>query len=345
MAPVHLLSESATEDASSITDALVHPETQDLRLEAQLLVDFLTHADFSSVWESKAAQAEVVKTTDEGEDGAKREIEVLPGWVVAASIDESDLEACFDHYIEAFADRVFEKDNAAGTLENKAMLAQFGIVAEATGHKRGWARKAQKGGAKQRRNVVRQMLAMIQKGVLRRAPKGAGSGDFGGDYKKGKGYKTGGSSVGKQKAAKYKKANIGKIKRAAKRAGVKTEGETWFTPFDIAELDDYAEFGLGEPVDTATGSGALYSVESRDDVETSVAQMSERFGKKRKGSAMKKGGKKEGMNGCGDDDEYDESVEPHRGVSLAKGILGLHEGAGMLAHVPAGKDKEKTAAS
>lgn len=339
MAPVHLIAESVAEETSSVFDALIHPETQELRKEAQLLVDFLTSADFSSAWESKAAQAEIFQATEEGEDGEQRKVDVLPGWVVAASVNEADLEACFDHYLERFADRVFEKDSPESTLENKATLAQFGIVAEATGHKRGWARKAQKGGAKQRRNVVRQMLAMIQKGVLRRAPKGPGTGDFGGDYKKGKGYKTGGSSVGKQQAAKYKKANIGKIKRAAKRAGVKTEGETWFTPFDLAELDDYAEIGLGEQVD-----GAVYSIEARDDAETSVAQMSERFGKKRK--AMKGGKKGEGMNGCGDDHEYDESVSEstRRSVGLAKGILGLHETAGMHAHVPADKSKETPAA-
>lgn len=330
MAPVHLIHESAPE-ATGIFDVLVHPETQDLRLEAQLIVDFLTHADFSAVWESKAAQDEIVQTTEEGEDGTKQAVELLPGWVVAASIDEADLEACFEHYLEQLADQVFDKDNP-GTLEQKAALAQFGIVAEREGHKRGWARKAQKAGAKARNSVVRQMLAMVHKGVLRRASKGKG--DFGGDYKKGKGYKTGGYAVSKAKAAKYKKANIGKIKRAAKKAGSKAEGvEPWEKPFEIAELEDYAEIGLGVPVGEGA-QGALYSIAVRDDAEQSVAQMAERYGKKRKG--MMKGKKKENMGGMSsDDDEYDEAVTEatRRGVGLAKGILGLHEGAGLLGHV------------
>jgi hypothetical protein len=272
-----------------------------------------------------------VQTTAEGEDGTQQAVEVLPGWVIAAAIDEADLEACFNHYLEALADQVFDKEHP-GTLEQKAALAQFGIVAEATGHRRGWARKSQKSGAKARNSVVRQMLAIIHKGSLRRTAKGKG--DFGGDYKKGKGYKTGGHSVAKAKAAKYKKANIGKIKRAAKKAGSKAEGvEPWEKPFEIAELEDYAEIGLGVPVGEGE-QGALYSIAVRDDAEQSVTQMSERFGKKHKG--MKMGKKKEGHMSHDDDDEYDESVtdSTRRGVGLAKGILTLHEGAGLLGHIP-----------
>ena len=342
MAPVHLLTESDDTEATGIFDVLVHPETQELRLEAQLIVDFLTHADFSAAFESKAAQAEIVKTTEESEDGTQQAVEVLPGWVVAASIDAADLEACFNHYLESLADQVFDKDNP-GTLEQKAALAQFGIVAEAQGHKRGWARRAQKAGAKARNSVVRQMLAMVHKGTLKRATKGKG--DFGGDYKKGKGYKTGGHAASKAKAAKYKKANIGKIKRAAKKAGSKAEGvEPWEKPFDIAELEDYAEFGLGVPIGEGA-QGALYTIAVRDNAEQSVTQMAERFGKKRKG--MKPGKKKEGCGPEGDDDpdEYDESISDstRRGVGLAKGILSLHEGAGMLGHVA--KDPAKDAAT
>lgn len=320
MAPVQLIHESDTV-ASNLADALIHPETQDLRLEAQFLTDFLTDADLSAAWESKAAQGQVVKATEENEAGEKVAVEVLPGWVVAASIDEDDLYACFEHYLESFADRVFTEGHEENTLLNKTLLAQFGItkadsVGEATGHKRGWARKAQKAGGKARNNVVRQMLAMVKKGVLKRAPKGEG--DFGGDYKKGKGYKTGGSNVGKMAAQKFKKSNKGKIARAAKKAGVKAESEG--EGFNVAELDEYATFGLGVPVE-----GALYTVGVVADADARVVAEAKKkppFGKK--------------AAACDDEedeeDDMEESTSAKRGARLAKGILSLHEGQGMHAH-------------
>lgn len=229
--PVTLITESHV-DASDV-DLL----TQDgeLTLEAQAINGFLTHADFSAVFSNPAAAPHVVEFDASGKlvKGdkalAQRVLEGIDnlddlldgdpaqfmlGEHAAALVDQNDLVAMFEHYVDTLPD---------GTLEEKAMLAAvgnlFGITEKfARGSFRKMASKGKPGHAK----VARMMLAMLNKGAIKRT-KDSGGGYMGGGYDKGAAYKKASmvKASAKQKIAKYKKANVAKQKRAAMAARTK----------------------------------------------------------------------------------------------------------------------------
>jgi hypothetical protein len=247
--PVTLITESNV-DASDV-DLL----TQDgeLTLEAQAINGFLTHADFSDVFANPASAPHVVEFDASGKlvkgdkalaqrvvegidslddllDGNAAEF--LLGEHVAALVDQNDLVAMFEHYVDTLPD---------GTLEEKAMLAAvgnlFGITEKfARGSFRKMASKGKPGHAK----VARMMLAMLNKGAIKRSKDGEG-GYMGGGYEKGTAYKKSSmvKAAAKQKIAKYKKANVAKQKKAAMAARVKVKEGV--TPLSV--------FGFGVPVD------------------------------------------------------------------------------------------------
>lgn len=268
---------------------LVSEETGELTLEAQVITDFLTDVDFSACWDVPGAEAHAVTAAfveEKGADPSPRD--VLPGFVVAATVDEDDLWGMFVDYLGLLHDRAEESDS----LQDKARLAPFDDILSEGPNKKGHMRKSQKGGPKKRNNVVRQMLAMVHKGVLVR--------DGEGGYKKGKGYKKGGTPAGQNKVAKYKKASAGKVKKAAMKAGAAES-------FNVDNLNDYAVWGLGFPVD-----GFLFSAAVAEDAERELARVVEKYGHKGmpKGKAGHKGKGKSGgkMSDMSYEDDPEEST-------------------------------------
>lgn len=224
--PVTLITESQVDEQVDLL-------TQDgeLTLEAQAISGFLTHADFSDVFDNPAAAPHVVEFDASGKlvkgdkDVASRVLEgvdlddvlnggggeFMLGEAAVALVDQDDLVAMFEHYVDTLPDN---------TLEEKAMLAAvgnlFGITEKfARGSFRKMAGKGKVGHAK----VARMMLAMLNKGAIKRTKDSEG-GYMGGGYDKGKAYKKASmvKAADKQKIAKYKKANVGKQKKAAMAA-------------------------------------------------------------------------------------------------------------------------------
>lgn len=210
-------------------------------LEAEVIAAFLEDVDFDDVMDDEEVQ-EHIELEDGyyilGEDGDLTEckeedegaqllvIETLDGEILVQAIDEDDLFAMFQHYVQNLSEE---------SLEAKMRKAVFsaiideeepeGGVDEAKGpFKKGSFRKIHKaGGATQ---VNRMLGAMMNKVSIKRA-KAPGKGYKKGDYTKAAGYAPGtGSGIKKWKAYKSKKAadlakQAKKAKKGAKIAGKK----------------------------------------------------------------------------------------------------------------------------
>lgn len=269
--PVKLIAESAND----VIDVELLTKDGELKLEAQVIADFLTHADFGAVFENAAALPHIVEFDANGKlvtgdkaiaerivNGAGTDFDdvldeegtqFLPGDVASNLIDPNDLVSMFEHYVDTLSDE---------SLEDKARLAAvgnlFGITEKfARGAFKKMARKGKVGHA----NVARMMLAMLNKGAIKRA-KTSTSGYGGGGYEKGPAYKKTKmvKASSKAKIARYKKANVGKQKRAALAAR------------RSMKEDALAIFGHAVPVDesvfevaTVVGSVPTRQEESRGD--------------------------------------------------------------------------------
>lgn len=279
--PVKLIAESAND----VHDVELLTKDGELKLEAQVINDFLTHADFGAVFENEAAKPHIVEFDETGKlvsgdkaiaegivNGAGSDFDdvldeggtqFLPGDVAAQLVDPDDLVSMFEHYVDTLPD---------DSLEDKARLAAvgnlFGITEKfARGAFKKMARKGKAGHA----NVARMMLAMLNKGAIKRAKTSTG-GYGGGGYEKGPAYKKAAmvKASNKAKIARYKKANVGKQKKAALAARRKMKE------------DAIAVFGHNVPVDessfeVATVAGVV-SESTRKPIEGRIVVESQRPG-------------------------------------------------------------------
>lgn len=266
--PVKLISESQVDE----TDVDLLTQDGELTLEAQAINGFLTHADFSAVFDNPAAAPHIVEFDASGKhvsgdkalatrvlEGVDELDDVLDGdgaqfilgEEAAKLVDPQDLVAMFEHYVDTLPDT---------TLEDKARLSAignlFGITEKfARGSFRKMAGKGKAGHA----NVARMMLAMLNKGTIKRA-KTSDGGYMGGGYEKGAAYKKSAmvKASAKQKIAKYKKANVGKQKKAAMAARKKMKESA------------LPVFGFAVPVDESFFEVATIEVVATVESRTSV---------------------------------------------------------------------------
>lgn len=262
--PVKLIHEAA--DGADDFDLLT--QTGELTLEAETVSDFLTHADFSAVFNhpavkecistieggkiafgakaDQAAHREALSDLAEGEDDAV--VQVISVEDALKVIDESDLEQMFLHYVESLPENTLEDRARRAAIAN-----YYGLDEYAKGSFKKIHRKP--GGPA----LVNRMLgAMMTKGLIKRA--GKGQGYQGGDYTKTGQYKTGPKKAAKAAVAKYKKANVAKLKKQAMKAKAAKKKklaasmgmESMAEGFEVADLP---VFGFGLPVD-----GAMFEV-------------------------------------------------------------------------------------
>lgn len=267
--PVKLIHEAA--DVADDFDVLT--QTGELTLEAETVSDFLTHADFSAVFNhpavkecistiaggkiafgakaDQAAHREALSDLAEGEDDAV--VQVISVEDALKVIDESDLEQMFLHYVESLPENTLEDRARRAAIAN-----YYGIDEKKGGFKKGGFRTVhgKPGGPA----LVNRMLgAMLNKGLIKRADE-PGTGYKKGDYEKTKNYKTGATKAAKAKVAKFKKANAAKLKRQAAKAKAAKKRklaasmgmESMAEGFEVADLP---VFGFGLPVD-----GAMFEV-------------------------------------------------------------------------------------
>lgn len=253
--PVKLIHEST--DAQDVELLTTEGE---LTLEAQIVADFLAHADFSAVFDHPAAaphistrgedgtiavgeqadadlaKAALGELAEDAEDGD--EVQVMDAETALGMIDEDDLCVMLAHYVETLPE---------STLEDKARLAAaanlFGLDEFARGSFRKIRRRP--GGTAL---VARMLGAMVNKGVIARSAKGKGY--KGGDYSRTSTYKTGPKKGNLAKVARYKKANQAKIKKSARMARRAKKVKEGFEP---------AIFGLNTPVD-----GQVFEISVRE---------------------------------------------------------------------------------
>lgn len=240
--PIKLITESA-----DVQDVDLLTTDGELTLEAEVVSDFLTHADFEKVFEADAARDLIVAFDESGKlqrgrsdlaeqvklsEGFDENLqdgydEFMLGEHAAALVDVDDLIEMFAHYADQLPDV---------TLEDKTRLAAVGAMLGLTEK---YARGAFKKMARTKvghAKVARMMLGMLNKGSIKRV--GSGKGYQGGGYDKGAAYKKAKmvKASAKAKIAKYKKANVSKMKKAARAARVKVKEDT------------LASFGFGVPV-------------------------------------------------------------------------------------------------
>lgn len=254
--PVTLIHEGAHNEVGA--PALLTKD-DDLTLEAQAISDFLTHADFGRVFEHSKAEKHIVEVDAKGKFTGKdaklvstmqeavvfdelndleegETMEFMLGESAAELIDIDDLSAMFEHYVDTLPDT---------TLEDKARLAAianlYGITEKFS---RGGFRKIARMGKAGHARVARMMLAMLNKGTIKRT-KGSEGGYRGGGYEKGPAYKSSKRvrASAKQKIAKYKRGNLQKQKAAARKARVKMK--------EGVDPQDLSLFGFAVPVEEA----------------------------------------------------------------------------------------------
>lgn len=305
-----ILTETRAQTEAEASD-LLHPETGELTLETQVYSDFLTHADFSGITDVDgiddfAFEAEV----ENPETGVVEKLTLLPGKVVADLVDENDLQGMFEHYIQQLADSITSNKDA--TLEEKARLAPFAELIEFKGHKRGDFSRMHRQPAGHNR-AARQMTAMLYKGAIVHTKKGKGQGKNK-DYKRGKGYSSGGTPAGKKLVARWKAKSGSKLRKAAVKAKQKVKESV--TGFDVESTPIW---GLGAPVEQAN-----YVTSFREDAGTKLAD-------------MKKAALAEKSKCAADDDEVepdaddaDDTDDADEGVKMrASAGMSVTEGAGL----------------
>lgn len=297
--PITIVTESSAEEGDV---QFIHSETGELTAEGQVISDFLSHADFSEV----TGLAEFAGLFDKatlalGEGDEETEVELLDGALVAEAVDMDDLVGMFDHYVEGLIESA-EKPEA--TLAEKAvvqaLLDTFGTLDEASFPKgRGKMRKAWKGNKMMKGKAIRQMLAMRNKGVYV---------SKGGKNVKGPGYRSGGTTAGKAKVAKYVGKNRMKVAQARKRTGLKAES--------VVAPADAAIFGLGIPV-----GQTHFHASPHANAGAAIAEAKKKLGKAGKMPHPPKGG----MDTCEVTAGSGHSTGVHEGSRLAGSILTLNE--------------------
>lgn len=311
--PVTLRESHEPEAAAS---DLINPTTGELTVEAQTLADFLTHVDFSAVSEMEGIDDLAQDVEVDNVDGVMEKTAVLDGGIAADLIDESDLQAMFEHYINAQAAEVFGDENA--TLEAKARLMPFADMLDEK-YARGAFTKMQRKPAGHNK-AARQFVAMLHKGVIKHVKKGTGQGKNK-DYAKSKGYASGGTPAGKKAVALYKGKNQGKLKKAAVKAKVKLKAEG----VEAFDVDSTPVFGLGLPIGSAT-----YAVSLRDGADVVMSEAR----KARKGGTMKPP-HHTGPGARNESGEPQGAVRTVReGATLAGQMLSLQESRPMLGGTP-----------
>jgi hypothetical protein len=204
----------------------------ELTLEAEVLAGFIASLDCGDLFEDEDVRefiesetgfyrededGEMVACEKDAEGAQELTIESLDGEIAALFIDEDDMLAMFEHYVENLPEE---------TLEEKARKAVF-----TEGFKKGAFKKIHAGGGK---TLVNRMLgAMMAKGAIKKAgssgtkykekgvtAKGGvtpGKGYAGGDYTKASGYAPG-TGGGIKKWMSYKGKHASDLKKAGKKA-------------------------------------------------------------------------------------------------------------------------------
>lgn len=262
--PTILLHESVAE-AGEID--LLHPDTGELTIEAQVLADFLTHLDLSAVSTLTGVEEEAEEIELEEADGEKTAL--LPGWLAAAAVDEEDLQEMFRHYVNGMAARIADDENA--TLEQKTHVAPFVDLLDEK-YAKGAFRRMHKQPAGHNR-AARQLTAMLYKGVVRHVARGKGQG-YNKDYVRDRGYKSGGTVQGRKKVALWKGKSSGKLKKAAVKARQKFK-EDAAAKFDVEATPVW---GMGEPVESVGYVASLHQ-----DAQARVDEARKSKGKKARG--------------------------------------------------------------
>lgn len=206
-------------------------ESGDLTARGEVVEAFLSEVDFND-FAADADVKEFVKTErifvresaggyeecDQKADGAfEVEMEVIPGPVAAALIDEADLHLLWNHFVS--------EEMPQDTLEDKVRVTQVADMVDEDQldeFKRGEFRKIRKGSPAGKAKVKSMLLAMLNKEAIKRVAKGTG-------YKKGdyapaanwkfypKGSKAGLAKVNKWRAANKAKVTAGQTKRGTKK--------------------------------------------------------------------------------------------------------------------------------
>lgn len=301
--PTIILSESRAAEAEGFE--FVNPDTGELTVEAQVLNDFLTHADLSVASTVEGVDEFAFEGEIENDEGVAEKSLLLPGAAVAEAIDEDDLQAMFVDYLNREAERVTSDPKA--TLESKARLAPFVELLDEK-YKKGAFAKMHRQPAGHNR-AARQLTAMLYKGVIKHVKPGSGQGKNK-DYSKDKGYNTGGTPAGKKRVMMFKGKNAGKIKKAAMKAKQKVKE-------DAFDAESTPVFGIGVPVESVSYVAGL-----RNDAASRLAEA-------KKGGKMKSMGKPAMPKASGSTCEADEGDQRTRpiaeGAALASKILGLNE--------------------
>lgn len=220
--------ESAAVESQEVQVLLFKDDGETLTLEGEIIHDFLEDVDFDPIFDDpEVRESGVIKTdevfciekdgelepAEEGTEGAQvYPVEAIDSVDLVQIVDADDLLAMFEWHVE--------HEMPDESLEDKARLAAarqlLGYdVDEAKGpFKKGDFRKMHKAGAADQ--VMRMLLAMINKESIRRVGKGTGYKK--GDYKKHPAGYAGGTPSGIKKWRKYRKQKAAKIKKAAKKA-------------------------------------------------------------------------------------------------------------------------------
>lgn len=287
--PVKLITESALDLSES--DELLTADGE-LTLEAQAVSDFLTHADFTAVFEreslakhistlvgGKVVFGESVTNKDvvesaltELSEGIEESdiVQVISIADALDAIDEGDLDSMFLHYADTLPDATLEDRSRRAAVANVFGLEEFA---------RGAFRKVRKkpGGVA----LVKRMLgAMKNKGLITRSAKG--SGYKGGDWDRTASYKGGAKKSNLQKVARFKKANAAKMKKVARQA--KKAKKNKMEAVDDQDTGTLV-FGLNAPVDgfafevacvaETVSAGAARVVEAKPETMSSGGELME----------------------------------------------------------------------
>lgn len=320
--PVILNESEAANDHEAV--ALINETTGEPTQAAVLINEFLTHADFTPVLALEGLDDLTLDAQLDEDDGD--DVGALPGFLAAALLDEGDLADSFEHFCyDRFCAGIEEGASLTQVAEARAIADLFGIDLEEAKkqkvkppYKKGTFKRLSKMGGAMRTRAVRSMLAMLNKGVIKRTKKGG--------YAKDKGYRKGGTPAGKAKVAKYKGANAAKVKKASKKAlAASTEPN-----FDFDDLSECPIFGVGEPI-----GGASYVVDVHEDAEERLSEMKGKHKGKKGKDFYKAMMAKKGKGGDEDhDDDADESAnESQAPATDAQRTSRLAEGARLAGKV------------
>ena len=236
MSPIIINAPQTEDEQVEDVNTILFDEDGKLTLEGEVVRDFLDFVDWGDVMDSEGAQEhleeeEILAIVEDGDDGDFWEVDEkeegaapitvvkLDGEIAAQLVDEDDLAAMFDYYVQNLPE---------ATLEEKLRKAAFGhfeieeseltedeqTALDEGPFKKGSFRKIRKAGGKDQ--VTRMLLAMLNKESIKRVPKGKGYKK--GDYKKHPAGYAEGTPTGIKKWRTYVKKKKSSIEKAAKKA-------------------------------------------------------------------------------------------------------------------------------